>query len=187
MTVSWLESFCASKSVARRTIMDELAELETRTALTSPRLPHLAKCALRVAFELPAATPQSALSMLAELNTMIRVGLAKAGDRQSSIMAASLNMSAASLQRLHSGSSADPNLCANKIVMMRPNDSWKTERRRAVVGLALESPTPTPGTCQLNSVMAATKWAWVTFQNSSTGEHARNRTRKCLQRVLWYT
>ena len=86
MTVSWLESF----------------------AFSSPRLPHLAKCALRLAFELPAATPHSALRALLVASIVTRMGLGKAGDKHSSTMAVSLKMSANNLYILHSGSSDVP-------------------------------------------------------------------------------
>jgi hypothetical protein len=59
-------------------------------------------------------------------------------------MAASLKMSAAKRQRLHSGSRERPRRDAKRIVPMRPMESWRTERRRAVVGEAVASPTPTP-------------------------------------------
>jgi hypothetical protein len=48
---------------------------------------------------------------------------------------------------LHSGSSAVPSLCANRIVAIRPMLSCSTFNSRAAVGLADASPTPTPGAC----------------------------------------
>ena len=44
---------------------------------------------------------------------------------------------------MHSGSRDVPNLQANRIVAMRPADSWMIERINAAVGEAVESPTPT--------------------------------------------
>ena len=44
---------------------------------------------------------------------------------------------------LHSGSRDVPNRQANRIVAMRPADSWIMERIKAAVGEAEESPTPT--------------------------------------------
>lgn len=63
--------------------------------MTSPRFPLRAKCALRLAFALPAATPHSARSALDPLSTTTRVGFGSAGDRQSRTMAQSLSTSAA--------------------------------------------------------------------------------------------
>ena len=113
------------------------------TALSSPKLPHFAKCLLKLALLLPAATPQSALSTPAVVNADIIKGLGNAGLAQSNTMAVSLNMSAANRHILHSGSKASPNLCAKAIVARRPMESWSTERRRAAVGEAEASPTPT--------------------------------------------
>ena len=79
------------------------------TALSSPRFPHLAKCALKLALELPAATPHRALKTLEKLKSSTRIAFGSAGERQSSIMAASLNTSAARRYILHSGSSAAGN------------------------------------------------------------------------------
>lgn len=115
------------------------------TALSSPRFPHLAKCALRLALELPAATPHNALRMLEKPNNTTLGVFGKAGDRQSSTIALSLNISAASLYILHSGSSEVPSLCANRIVATLPILSCNTESKIAAVGDAEASPTPTPG------------------------------------------
>ncbi len=112
--------------------------------MTSPKFPLRAKCALKLAFALPAATPHSARSALDPLKTTTRVVFGSAGDRQSRIMARSLKTSAARRYRLHSGSSAEPSRCAKRMVAMRPKDSWKTERSSAVVGWLVASPTPTP-------------------------------------------
>jgi hypothetical protein len=79
------------------------------TALTSPKFPPLAKCALKLAFALPAATPHNALNMLATLKTTTLTPLGNSGDKQSKMMAASLNTSAANRYILHSGSNAEPN------------------------------------------------------------------------------
>jgi hypothetical protein len=114
------------------------------TALTSPKFPFRAKCALKLALALPAHTPQSARSTLERLNTMTRSGFGNAGLRQSITIAVSFKTSAARRYILHSGSRAVPSRCANRMVPMRPADSWSTERRSAVVGDAVESPTPTP-------------------------------------------
>ena len=114
------------------------------TAFTSPKFPHLAKCALRLAFALPAATPQRALKTLEVLSSNTRGHFGSAGERQSSIMAASLKTSAASLYILHSGSRDVPSLWAKRMVARRPVDSCRMERRRAVVGVARALPTPTP-------------------------------------------
>ena len=119
--------------------------IDPLTAFSSPRLPHFAKCALKLAFELPAATPHNARRMLLELRTSTRMVLGNAGDKQSRIMAASLNTSAANRYILHSGSRDVPSLWANRMVAIRPADSWITESRRAAVGDAEASPTPTPG------------------------------------------
>lgn len=70
--------------------------------------------------------------------------LGKAGDRQSKIIAVSLKTSAARRYILHSGSSDVPSLCAKRMVAILPMDSCSTERRRAAVGDADASPTPTP-------------------------------------------
>lgn len=118
---------------------------EPPTALSSPRLPHLAKCALRLALELPAATPHKALSTLEKPNNTTLGVFGKAGDRQSSTIALSLNISAESLYILHSGSSEVPSLCANRIVATLPILSCNTESKIAAVGDAEASPTPTPG------------------------------------------
>jgi len=56
----------------------------------------------------------------------------------------SLNTSARRRYILHSGSSAVPSLWANKIVAIRPVESWRMESRIAAVGEALALPTPTP-------------------------------------------
>lgn len=80
------------------------------TALSSPKFPHLAKCALKLALELPAATPQRARKMLEKLRTSTLMGFGNAGERQSSIMAVSLKKSAASRYILHSGSRLVPSL-----------------------------------------------------------------------------
>lgn len=90
------------------------------TALTSPKFPALAKCALRLALELPAQTPHSARKQLPTLQIATRIGLGKMGDRTSSTMDESLKMSAANRYILHSGSSAVPSRCANMMVEMRP-------------------------------------------------------------------
>lgn len=83
---------------------------EVLTAFNSPRFPHFAKCALRLAFELPAATPHKALRILEKLSRTTLRGLGKAGERQSRIMAASLKTSAANRYILHSGSRVVPSL-----------------------------------------------------------------------------
>lgn len=130
-----------SKSVDRQSKKTIAPEL---TAFNSPRLPHLAKCALKLALELPAQTPHRALSTLEKLSRITLGTFGRAGDRQSRIIAVSLNMSAASLYILHSGSSDVPSLCANAIVAIRPMLSWSTESSSAAVGEAEASPTPTP-------------------------------------------
>ena len=141
--VSWEESFCDFVSSVRG-LRSGGGQL---TAFSSPKLPLLAKCALRLAFAEPAATPQRARSAADALSRLTRSGLGKAGERQSRIMAASLKMSATRRQRLHSGSRERPRRAAKRMVAMRPVESWRTERRRAVVGEAVASPTPTPGGC----------------------------------------
>jgi len=115
-----------------------------QTAFSSPRFPCVAKWALNEALELPAATPHRERSTLDRLNNTTLDAFGKAGDRQSNIIAASLNTSAASLYILHSGSRDVPSLWANRIVAIRPILSWRTERRSAAVGEAWESPTPIP-------------------------------------------
>ena len=114
------------------------------TALSSPKFPHLAKCALRLALELPAATPHKALSTLEKLNRSTLGAFGRAGLRQSSTIAVSLKTSAASLYILHSGSSEVPSLCAKRIVAILPMLSCNTDKSRAAVGEADASPTPTP-------------------------------------------
>ena len=57
---------------------------------------------------------------------------------------------------LHSGSRAVPSRCAKNIVASRPVESWRTERRSAAVGVAVESPTPTPEEGKL--VMGMSSW-----------------------------
>lgn len=115
------------------------------TALTSPKSPHRAKCALRLAFELAPATPHSALITPAVLRTpTLPAFVPTSGDKQSRMMAASLNTSAASRYVLHSGSMAVPMRCAKRTVAIRPEESCRICRRRAEVGEAVASPTPTP-------------------------------------------
>jgi len=123
------------------------------TALTSPKFPFRAKCALKLALALPAHTPHSARSTLEQLSTATRSGFGNAGDRQSITMAVSLKMSAARRYILHSGSRAVPSRCAKRMVPMRPVDSCSTVRSRAVVGEAVESPTPTPGGVVVSRVL----------------------------------
>lgn len=94
--------------------------------------------------ELPAATPHNALKTLEKLSKITLSALGSAGERQSKIIAVSLKTSAASLYILHSGSSEVPSLWAKRMVAIRPMLSWTTERRRADVGDAEASPTPTP-------------------------------------------
>lgn len=114
------------------------------TAFNSPKLPHLAKCALKLAFELPAATPHRARKTLEKLSKMTRGIFGSAGDKQSRIMAQSLKTSAASLYILHSGSREVPSLWANRMVAIRPMLSCTTDNKSAAVGEADASPTPTP-------------------------------------------
>ena len=133
-----------STSVSQNGTVTTLTRAQLPTAFSSPRLPHFAKCALKLAFELPAATPQSALSTLEKLKSTTLGSLGSAGERQSKTIAVSLNTSAASRYILHSGSREVPSLCANRMVAMRPILSCKTERRSAAVGEADASPTPTP-------------------------------------------
>lgn len=121
ITVSWLESL----------------------AFSSPKLPHCAKCALKLALAEPAATPQSALSTLLKLRTMTRIDFGNSGERQSSVKPISLSTSASKRYILHSGSSADPRRNAKTIVAIRPADSCMILKSNAAVGDAVESPTPT--------------------------------------------
>lgn len=115
-----------------------------RTALTSAKFPHLAKCALKLAFELPPATPHNALNTPATLKTPTLSFPGAMGEKQSNTMAASLNTSAASRYVLHSGSIAVPARCAKRIVAILPEVSWRMCRRRAEVGEARTLPTPMP-------------------------------------------
>lgn len=115
------------------------------TALSSPRLPALAKWAVKVALELPAATPHRARITLAVHSTVMRSGFGIIGERQSAIIEASLKMSAARRYLLHSGSIELPSLCANSTVAILPAESWKIESNSAPVAVAVASPTPTPG------------------------------------------
>jgi hypothetical protein len=73
------------------------------------------------------------------------VTFGNAGDKQSRIMAASLNTSAAKRYILHSGSSEVPNRWAKRIVAILPMLSCSTVSSSAAVGEAVASPTPTPG------------------------------------------
>ena len=114
------------------------------TAFNSPRLPHVAKWALKLAFELPAATPQSDLRTLEKLSIITLNALGNAGEKQSTTIAVSLKTSAASLYDLHSGSSDVPSRCANRIVAILPILSCTMESSNAAVGEAEASPTPTP-------------------------------------------
>ena len=114
------------------------------TAFNSPKLPHLAKCALKLALELPAATPHSARKTLERLSRMTRGIFGSTGDKQSRIMAQSLKISAASLYVLHSGSREVPSLWAKRMVAIRPILSCRTDSKSAAVGEADASPTPTP-------------------------------------------
>jgi hypothetical protein len=71
-------------------------EIGQHTALSSAKFPHLAKCALRLALELPPATPHNARNTPAALRIDTRITPAGTmGDRQSRIMAKSLKTSAA--------------------------------------------------------------------------------------------
>lgn len=127
--------------------MDEAAAEKSKrvhTAFNSPKLPHLAKCALKLAFELPAATPHRARKTLEKLSKMTRGIFGSAGDKQSRIMAQSLKTSAASRYILHSGSREVPSLWAKRIVAIRPMLSCTTDNKSAAVGEADASPTPTP-------------------------------------------
>jgi len=86
---------------------------------------------------------------------MTLVGLGNAGERQSIIMPASLKISADNLYILHSGSRAVPKRWAKRIVTIRPMLDCKMERSNAAVGVASESPTPTPG------VYGFQYWHWI--------------------------
>lgn len=144
ITVSWEESFYNIKLV-----FVTLVPRQELTALSSAKFPHLEKWALRLAFELPPATPHRARKTPAVLRIVTRMTPAGTiGERQSRIMAISLNTSAASRYVLHSGSRAVPTRCANKMVATRPDESCRMCRRRADVGDALALPTPTPGDSQ---------------------------------------
>jgi hypothetical protein len=82
--------------------------------------------------------------MLEKLRMITLTGLGNAGERQSSIIAVSLKISAASRYILHSGSRLVPSLCAKRMVAILPALSCKTESSNAAVGDAEASPTPTP-------------------------------------------
>ena len=128
----------------RRSMVKDEGHRPSLTALSSPKFPHLAKCALRLALELPAATPHKAFSTLDKLNRRTLGAFGSAGLRHSNTMAVSLKTSAASLYLLHSGSSDVPNLCAKRIVAILPMLSCSTDKRSAAVSEADASPTPTP-------------------------------------------
>lgn len=122
--------------------------IESLTALTSARFPQREKCALRLALELPPATPHRARRTPAVLRTVTRGAPAGIiGERQSRIIARSLKTSAASRYILHSGSRAVPTRCAKRIVAIRPEESWRICSSRAAVGEASALPTPTPKGC----------------------------------------
>jgi hypothetical protein len=119
-------------------------ENSSLTAFTSPKFPRRAKCPDKHPFVAPAQTPHRLRRILLPARTPTRMGLGKAGLRQSRIIATSLKTSASSRYILHSGSSAVPSRWAKSIVAIRPSESCRTERRRAEVGDAVLSPTPTP-------------------------------------------
>jgi len=114
------------------------------TAFNSPKFPTTAKCADKLALLLPAATPHKLLKQLLAPNTTTRRVFGNTGLKQSSTIAASLKISAKRRYILHSGSREVPRREAKRIVAMRPMDSWRTERRSAEVGVAVEEPTPSP-------------------------------------------
>ena len=136
-----ITAICVSGSQPALVVSRDIHE---HTAFSSPRLPHLAKCALKLAFELPAATPHNALSTLEKLKSITLGSFGSVGERQSRIIAVSLKTSAANRYILHSGSRDVPSLCAKRIVAIRPMLSCRTFRSRAAVGDADASPTPTP-------------------------------------------
>ncbi len=100
ITVSCDESFyqeISNHTHNKPTASITLEQKPTHTALSSAKFPHFAKWALKLAFELPPATPHKARSTPAVLSTDTRITpVATIGDRQSRIMARSLNTSAAS-------------------------------------------------------------------------------------------
>ena len=143
MIVSCDESFCCY-GISHLILGVRLHDYPL-TALTSARFPHREKCALRLALELPPATPHRARSTPAVLSTMTREAPAGImGDKQSRIIARSLKTSAASRYILHSGSRAVPTRCAKRIVAIRPEVSCRICSNRAEVGEASALPTPTP-------------------------------------------
>jgi hypothetical protein len=152
------------------------------TAFNSPKFPFFAKCALRLALELPAHTPHRERRTLENDKMSTLAALGKTGDRQSRIMAVSLKMSAANRYILHSGSNDVPSLCANSIVAIRPMLSCKTLRSNAAVGLAEASPTPTPvfgqrsssdSTGDRNSLVGFGRPAWTSSESATAVSDGR--------------
>lgn len=135
--------------------------IEKPTAFNSPKFPPLAKCPLKLAFALPADTPQRLLSTLPPASTAtLTLLLVKNGERQSSSMAKSLKTSAARRYRLHSGSRARPRRAAKRMVARRERQSRMIVWRRAVVGVAVGSPTPTPVGEMKERQLAKRYWAF---------------------------
>jgi hypothetical protein len=158
MTVSWDESFYATVNTAQINLNQQFSwQIHAHTAFSSAKFPHRAKWALKLAFELPPATPHSARSTPAVLRTVTRtIPAGTIGERQSMIMAISLKTSAASLYVLHSGSRAVPTRWAKRIVAILPDMSCKMWSKRAEVGDASALPTPTPVSC-----VSFRFWNWV--------------------------
>src|SRR5947209_8896434 len=96
----------------------------------------LAKCELRMAFELPPATPHMVRKTLEAQKNGTRNVFGSTGLQQSRIMAISLKMSAASLYILHSASILLLRQCAKRIVAILPTDSCSTLRSMAAVAEA---------------------------------------------------
>jgi hypothetical protein len=148
-TVSCEESFCwllehVDMKLDSRCPANTATDDYPPTAFNSPRFPHRAKCLLKLALLLPAATPHMARRIPAPHIAPIRNPPGSAGLRQSKIMAQSLKTSADSLYILHSGSSDVPRRYAKKIVARRPVVSLRMVSSSAAVGVVDASPTPTP-------------------------------------------
>src|SRR5271170_2306713 len=103
-----------------------------------------AKCELRMAFELPPATPQMALDMLETQRKGILTTFGREGLRQSKMKAKSLKTSAASRYILHSASMRLEAQWAKEMVASLPMDSCRTLSSMAAVAVAFSSPTPIP-------------------------------------------
>lgn len=102
-------------------------------AFSSPTLPDVAKCTLRLAFVAPPATPHRALSDPERHRRHTRTAPGNTGDRRSSIRPRSLNISARNRYFLQSASSAIPKTWANSMVASRPIESVPEQHQQCCI------------------------------------------------------